>query len=243
MPCWSTFHLYLGPWAFGLRAGQHSAEKRRDAPRGGARSRASPNKEQRLVMTRRSCGAASRSAGADRVPSASGEGNSQRHVRATASALAKTGHLKWPGTRRRDAAEARTYASRLHARGPCLSTPPSPSGSPRQRQGLHRHRHDLVLVDYLWTSTRLSSTYNHVSAPCEEIMQQLIIHRRTQHSSSRCCYLAQCHCCALGRTRQPRGVYATTPCPPCAFSQRTQPARPRNSTSPHSYNAYHILKF
>lgn len=29
---------------------------------------------------------------------------------------------------------------------------------------------------------------------------------QAQHSSSRCCYLAQwqCHCCALGRTRQPR---------------------------------------
>jgi hypothetical protein len=153
LPCWSTFHLYLGPWAFGLRAGQHSATQQRSAgtPTRGcatARSRASPNKEQRLVMTRRSCGAASRSAGADRVPSASGEGNSQRHVRATASALAKTGHRKWAGTRRRDAAEAeaeaRTYASRLHALGPCLSTPPSPSGSPRQRQGLHRHD----LVDY-----------------------------------------------------------------------------------------------
>lgn len=34
LPCWSTFHLYLGPWAFGLRAGQHSAEKRRDAHAG-----------------------------------------------------------------------------------------------------------------------------------------------------------------------------------------------------------------
>jgi hypothetical protein len=35
------------------------------------------------------------------------------------------------------------------------------------------------IISYLWLSTRLSSTYNHVSAPCEEIMQQLIIHRRT----------------------------------------------------------------
>jgi hypothetical protein len=77
-----------------------------------------------------------------------------------------------------DATRPRPRPGRTHPvcmrAGPCLSTPPSPSGSPRQRQGLHRHD----LVD-LWLSTRLSSIYNHVSAPCEEIMQQLIIHRRT----------------------------------------------------------------